>query len=900
MKKKRLILKLGMIVAMLLSFITVSAYDFEVDGIRYNVKSHTDYTVETTISPDVTVGDNGLLSIPEMVRYGAKDLKVIKIGDRSFMSNTDIKDVILPTNAESIGEYAFSNCTSLKSLKATNIQAVLAHAFEGCVELANLSFGEGISEVKEYSFSSCSSLRDFNYCQNIRTIGAYAFSNSGLESFILNEHGLTIGNYAFAESKNLRSVDFQKNTSSLAIGMFKGCESLINLINFSVPTEIPSFCFQNCTDLNITSILDSSTLETISSYSLAGCLYPEALILKANIRSIGDCAIMGFNGDLEIEDSYNTLNITEQSFSGMNIVKLRLGRNLSIWKFKFPSSMQSLIIGPFVSEIAPKVEVNPGNSYYSGYTYGGAPFVECKNLESIELESTSEPLFISGVGKQLDYSHSGGDYKDWYYTYSFSGVFSECPIKNLKILRPITFDNSARYTFKRSNKYYDYTTYNWQNPFHGVSTVNSLKVDHNAFVVAPITPSLKKLSIDFYVNDIPDLSICDIESIDLKTPFPPNAVGFSSKTYMNCCLNIPPEQQSEYEAGQIWSNFWNIIETPSLLCCIKDSGLLYHIVEENQLSLIKDKTLYKGEISLPEEVVSDGKTYIVSGIEKNAFNNCNGLIALNIPGTVTRFGESAFSGCVSLRSLHFEDSENILSFPIGDFDHTSSIISKTINGQTVRFAISYYYGYFSGLPITELYIGRNICDDSRYSIVHDGYKYNITSYDAPFNNLPKLTDLCIGENVSVLGPDEEYISEVEMYSTPGSFKKSSNIKTVNVKSTNPPTGAEFASAVYSNAQLIVPDNAISLYQSAEGWKDFANIIDESLAGIEIVSSDNAQTPFTIDNGDFTWVGDGGVVSIYTVDGRLQMYHYVQTGERLQLEAGLYIVKSTIGTFKVRL
>lgn len=266
------------------------------------------------------------------------------------------------------------------------------------------------------------------------------------------------------------------------------------------------------------------------------------------------------------------------------------------------------------------------------------------------------------------------------------------------------------------------------------------------------------------------------------------------------------------------------------------------------------------------------------------------------------FGVDAFRYCSNLKEFIIEDSYSSIDFPGGTYSGATSIQKKEVGGKIIQFKIQYYNGFFSGLPIEKLYIGRNLSDKSRYTISGDGGVdyYLITSYYAPFNNLPKLTDLTIGANVSVLGPDEEYISEVEMYSTPGSFKKSSNIKTVNVKSTNPPTGAEFASAVYSNAQLIVPDNTVSLYQSAEGWKDFVNIIDESSAGIEIVSSDYVQTPFTIDNGVFTWVGDSSVVSIYNVDGRLQKHQYVQTGERLQLEAGLYIVKSTIGTFKVRL
>ena len=897
---KPIIQKLWMVMAMLCLSISASAYDFEVDGIRYNVISHVDFTVETTISPDLNIGKDGILSIPEIVKYGTKELKVVKIGDKSFMSNMDIKDVLVPKGIESIGEYAFYGCKNLLALSAENIRVVSPHAFDGCIGLIHLSLGDEISEVKEYSFASCTSLTNFKCDKNIHSIGAYAFSNSGLEHFTFSEDALTIGEYAFCNCVNLKSAEFQSGNSKLTIGMFKGCENLANLINFSVPIIIPSFCFQNCKGLNIANFMESSNLEEISSYSLSGCAYPETIILKSNIKSMGDYVFEGFEGNLDVNDSYNTLNITANSLSGMNITKLRLGRNLSTWRFHFSSSLTSLIIGPCVSEIAPKIEVNPGNSYYSGYTYGGAPFVECSNLEFVEIESSSIPLFISGVGKQIDYNDSKGDYKDWYYYYTFTGVFSECPIKELKLLRPITTDSGTRYTFKRSYPYYDYTTYNWQDPFHGVSSTNSLTVDYNAFEFAPISSSLKNLSIDFYVSNIPDLTICDIENIYLKTPFPPTAEGFSSKTYMDCCLNIPPEERNEYETQEIWSNFWNINESPSLLCCVKNNGLLYHIVKDNQLALIKDKILYSGEISIPDEIEYNGNLYIVSGIEKNAFNGCVDLRSLKISGSIIQFGESIFSGCTSLRSLHFDDSEKTLSFPVGNFDHTSSPMSKTINGQTIRFAISYYYGYFSGLPLEELYIGRNLNNDSRYSIAYDGDIYNITSYDAPFNNLPKLKNLTIGEKVDILGSNEDYISEVDMYVTPGAFKNCSALKKVTVKNTTPPLGVEFSNTAYSKASLVVPDNTVSLYQIAGGWKEFLNMLDETIADIEVIHANDSEYIIVNEEG-IVYTGESiENVYVYSIDGRFIHSIAVAPYQFVTLPNGMYVITIKNKSFKVKI
>ena len=122
-----------------------------------------------------------------------------------------------------------------------------------------------------------------------------------------------------------------------------------------------------------------------------------------------------------------------------------------------------------------------------------------------------------------------------------------------------------------------------------------------------------------------------------------------------------------------------------------------------------------------------------------------------------------------------------------------------------------------------MYLGRNLSRDSRYTISGDGGVdyYLITSYDAPFENLSNLKELIIGENVGILGPEQEYIPEVDLYVTPGSFKNCSSIQFVDVKNPTPPTGVEFTDNVYSKAQAIIPKGTINAYKEADGWMKFS-------------------------------------------------------------------------------
>lgn len=65
---KQQLFKLLTVIAFMLFCINVSAYDFEVDGIYYNITSFNDKTVEVTVG-DVNYSYSGNIVIPSSVQY---------------------------------------------------------------------------------------------------------------------------------------------------------------------------------------------------------------------------------------------------------------------------------------------------------------------------------------------------------------------------------------------------------------------------------------------------------------------------------------------------------------------------------------------------------------------------------------------------------------------------------------------------------------------------------------------------------------------------------------------------------------------------------------------------------------------------------------------------------------
>ena len=81
-----------MVIAMVCLSISVSAYDFKVDGIAYNITSASDLTCEVVPADMDYVGD---LDIPTTVSYKGKKLMVTSVRYECFKNN---KNYYCPLN----------------------------------------------------------------------------------------------------------------------------------------------------------------------------------------------------------------------------------------------------------------------------------------------------------------------------------------------------------------------------------------------------------------------------------------------------------------------------------------------------------------------------------------------------------------------------------------------------------------------------------------------------------------------------------------------------------------------------------------------------------------------------------------------------------------------------------
>lgn len=134
-----------------------------------------------------------------------------------------VTDLVIPEGVEEIISYAFAN-TRIKNVKFPDSLAILnENAFYKCRELQNVDFGSGLDTIKGFAFQNCTSLTHVKLPPQMKSIGRYAFGDSGVKNVELNEGLLLIHEGVFSGCKidELRLPDSLEN-----IGTFTDAASI--------------------------------------------------------------------------------------------------------------------------------------------------------------------------------------------------------------------------------------------------------------------------------------------------------------------------------------------------------------------------------------------------------------------------------------------------------------------------------------------------------------------------------------------------------------------------------------------------------------------------------------------------------------------------------------------------
>ena len=210
---------------------------------------------------------------------------VKSIGDEAFMGCSKLK-VSAQSNLESLGAHCFKECTNLSEfmLYGDIYMKIGVGCFENCTSLKTVQLHGGLKTIPDEAFKGCTLLgseKDFEFPKDLKRIGDNAFEGCGLKTVALSytyiaengskiSNGLhidEIGKEAFINCNALDSVDFGY-TKIIGEKAFTELPNLRSIYARVGLEQIDEHAFYNCKKLESVKFL---SLKTMGYAAFQGC-----------------------------------------------------------------------------------------------------------------------------------------------------------------------------------------------------------------------------------------------------------------------------------------------------------------------------------------------------------------------------------------------------------------------------------------------------------------------------------------------------------------------------------------------------------------------------------------------------------------------------------------------------
>ena len=234
---------------------------------------------------NLDIAEVNITALPTQAFYNSKNVEhlilpntLITIGEEMFYQS-DLRSVVIPTNVTTVGYSAFKRCSSLTTVtfeKESQLKTIGGDyyygAFSDCTALTSIEIPASVETIGNTAFSDCSSLATvtFEKGSRLKTIGNNAYYRcTSLTSIEIPASVETIEKKAFMHCSSLATVTFEKGSQLKTIagdsydGAFSDCTALTSIeIPASVET-IEATAFKRCSKLATITFEKGSQLKTI-------------------------------------------------------------------------------------------------------------------------------------------------------------------------------------------------------------------------------------------------------------------------------------------------------------------------------------------------------------------------------------------------------------------------------------------------------------------------------------------------------------------------------------------------------------------------------------------------------------------------------------------------------------
>lgn len=597
---------------MLCGTISAADYDFHVGGVYYRVILGND--MKPTTNVEVVKGDDkyaGDIVIPSSITVNKNEYTVTRIGQDAFYDCKSVTSISLPNSITSklevIEGRAFGNCEGLTSIKIPDsVTEIGQFAFLQCTNLKTVYMGRGLKTVRYNAFGYCEALERVDISDLAAWCGI-AFYYNGSASGWFGPHA---------------------NPLSYAGHLYLNGEEVVDLV---IPKEVTSIHgdlnFYGCVGLKSVTFPDDCNVEYIGAFTFQGCENIKSLKLNKHLKRIYECAFSGCKSieSLVIPDEVTLISCA--AFSGCSSLKeLTLGNALETIETGFWGPAFG---GTSVTEITVPEKIKNLNGFWNSklsiVNIGKTSLTEISGtgrdaILPIERINITDLATFMGIKKQLggyDLYLNGNLVEDLTIPSSVSEI-GERAMQGCQRLKNITI------------------------PSH-VKTIND-KAFNGCYYIETITfeggsPTIGKDVFGTYNNTY-------IISKMREPSGAPN--GIINECQRRNILCVPAGCKETYGTAEGWNTFRYIVEASGPEEAFLDRGNLYRIYGD-EVTLVKGGAHAYWGYYLPETATYQDKTYPITVIGGEVHDGFSPDIV--IYAGVKQIVEKAFANCTGVHTV---------------------------------------------------------------------------------------------------------------------------------------------------------------------------------------------------------------------------------------------------------
>ena len=663
-----------------------------------------------------------------------------------FHENEQIKSVIIESGVTWIGDYTFSNCTTLTSAQISDsVTHIGKYAFSGCSNLTSITLPNGLEDINEHTFYNCTSLTSITIPNKVRWVCFNAFNGcSSLKNVTMSNGIQVIDDGAFHGCKSLTSITIPSSVWSIADNAFGDCSSLINidvdkdnqtyssqdgvlfnkdktvLINYPIGSErtsynipdsvtnIGEYAFADCK--NLKSIMVSNSLTHIGEYAFSGCTNLTCVTIPNSVTSIGEYAFSSCKSLTSVIIPDGVTRINESTFREC-------------------TSLKSIIIGNGVTVIDRYAFYNCKNLICvtipnSVTVIGWYVFDICSSLETVNYKGTKAEW------KSIDISDEN---------YNLIGAMIKCTdgiigyahtvIDNLEYSLVDDTATVIGYTFASQSvsipKSVDYEGYKFD-----VTSIGGHAFDNCTSLLSVVIPDSVTSISDGAFFDCEGLK--DVYYTSTEDEWNKITIGNDNENLTNATIhyNFEPEPSNK-QTGSCGDNVTYSLDTETGVLTISGTGKMKDYSGE-------DSPFYQNS-NIKSVIIENG----VTSIGNLAFSSCNSLIEVSLPSSIISLGVSAFSGCENLMSISIP--ANVADIQSIAFAGCKKLTSIEVDSNNENY--SSINGVLFDKNITELVCYPAGKNDASYTVPNTVKSFAYGS----FYDCENLTSVIIPSGVTSIG-----------------------------------------------------------------------------------------------------------------------------------------------------